>query len=222
MTGTGRRSALYATPVTPDQARTRIELRGAISSCLRCDALGAHCQAPVPFSGPTPAPASAPSRVLLLGDMPSVEDDRSGRLLSGPAGEFFAELLDNVGLDLSTMTVGSVVNCCTGGTKPSSAHIMHCLDHLRGLITLADPEWVVPLGAVPLSVVSLRAKITRSHGKAWQCRSGPFIDRWVFPMFHPFAGLKSPRVHAKLAGDVKLFADVLAGKVEVDSISFIG
>ncbi len=55
------------------------------------------------------ADGAAEARVMLIGDAPAAEDDRSGRPFSGPRGQLLDKMLASIGLDRSLVRITNIV-----------------------------------------------------------------------------------------------------------------
>lgn len=158
------------------------------------------------FSDGTPG-----SRVMLLGEAPGAEEDRSGKPFVGRAGQLLDRMLAAIGLDRSSVYIANVVPWRPPGNRtPTPQEVAACLPFTLRQIELAAPDVLVTLGA-PSTQVILGAKegITRLRGR-WQEREvGPRTLR-VLPMLHPAYLLRQP-LHKRFA-----WRDLLLLKRELD------
>lgn len=112
--------------------------------------------------------ADAP--VLLIGDAPGSEDDRSGQAFSGPPGALLDRVMATVGLDRQRMVLTTLVPWRPPGNRPASeSEILACLPFVHRLIDLVQPRAIVLLGAGPV------AALTGQNGTIRQLR-GRWLD----------------------------------------------
>lgn len=194
-----------------DTARRRAKVRADIHACRRCE-LRDGCTRPVPFAGPSP------TRLAIVGEAPGAEEDKVNRPFVGASGRSIRSLLSSHRIDPSTCMILNTV-CCRppANATPKTPHLSACRDNLEAQLALADPDFVLLLGATALSAIRPDLKVTQVHGHpfvpAIQGKSAlpnPYTRRPVyFPTFHPAAGLRDVEVKKKLMGDVALLALLL-------------
>lgn len=89
------------------------------------------------------------SRLVLVADVPGPDEDRSGRPLSGPAGDFLDRMLASAGLDRGKWQATCLVPWRPpGGRKPADAEVEACLPFLQRHLTLIRPRVAVLLGTL--------------------------------------------------------------------------
>jgi uracil-DNA glycosylase len=94
------------------------------------------------------------SRLLLVGEGPSADDDRSGRPFSGTAGTYLDKMLGSVGLDRrSALLVPLLPWRPPGDRPPSQVELAICLPFLIRLIELSQPRLMLLCG--PLAARAL-------------------------------------------------------------------
>jgi DNA polymerase len=86
-------------------------------------------------------------RLMLVGDVPGPDEDRSGRPFVGPAGALLDRMLASIGLGRGDVQIAMLVPWRPpGGRPPSETEIALCLPFLLRHITLAGPRRLVLLG----------------------------------------------------------------------------
>lgn len=112
---------------------------------------------------------AADASILLIGDAPGSEDDRSGQAFSGPPGALLDRVLASIGLDRQRMLLTTLVPWRPPGNRPASeSEVAACLPFLHRLIDLVGPRVIVLLGAGPA------AALTGTNGTIRQLRG-----RWL-------------------------------------------
>lgn len=203
-------------------AAERGRVRMAISTCTRCTLAPGRinpdsgkptsARRQVPFYGPTPA------RLMILGEAPGATEDRQGRPFVGASGELLARLLRDAGLPtLNQWFIANSVSCRSVG-PPALDQLLACRPNVAAQVAVADPEWVLALGAVALSTVEVVGKITQIHGRPFKVPHGPFIGRWVLPTLHPAAALRDAKKLPEIAADLSTLRNLLSGNISPDDI----
>lgn len=142
--------------------------------------------------------AQAP--VMLIGEAPGRDEDRSGKPFVGRAGQLLDKMLASIALDRKTNAyITNVINWRPPDNRdPSPEEAAACLPFLRRHIELANPQVIILLGAVAARhVVGVTDGIMKLRGRWMEYRVG---DRMVplMPTLHPAYLLRQP-AHKKLA-----------------------
>ena len=142
----------------------------------------------------------AAGRVMLIGEAPGRDEDRSGKPFVGRAGQLLDKMLASIGLDRKTNAyITNVINWRPPDNRdPTPEEAAACLPFLRRHIELADPQLIILLGAVAARhVVGVTDGIMKLRGRWMDYRVG---DRMVplMPTLHPAYLLRQPS-HKKLA-----------------------
>jgi uracil-DNA glycosylase len=165
--------------------------------------------------GPGNGPLDA--RILVVAEAPGrFGADVTGVPLSGDrSGETFDALLASAGLDRGQMFVTNAVLCNPRredgrNDRPRAAEVRNCGQHLRALIDLLDPLWVVSLGRVALDALAL----IEPHGAKLACdvaTARPWYGRRLVPLYHPAPRSIARRSLAQHASDYRRLRDIVAG-----------
>jgi DNA polymerase len=138
--------------------------------------------------------------LVLVGDVPGPEEDRSGTPMAGPAGEFLDRMLASIGLDRSRLLITLAIPWRPpGGRAPAESEIAMCVPFLLRHLALLRPRIVVSLGALPTRALTGQdATIRKLRGK-WQTielpgeAEGAPTQVKLLPMLHPSAIARSPK-----------------------------
>lgn len=123
-------------------ARSLEELRAAIAGFEGC-ALKQTASNLVFAEGNPESP------ILLIGDPPGREEDRSGHPFAGPEGQLLDQMLGSVGLRRDGMMLTPLIPWRPPGGRPASApELVLLMPFLNRLIALHQPARVLILGAV--------------------------------------------------------------------------
>jgi uracil-DNA glycosylase family 4 len=167
------RSATYARLVERAQA------------CRLCSRMEGRRRVLGPGNGPLDA------RVLFVAEAPGrLGGDRTGvPLVSDQSGRNFSRLLQAAGWRRDEVFVTNAVLCNPRDERgrndaPSMREVRNCSPHLRELLAILDPPYVVALGRAALAALALLAP----HEAALRCDVGrplPWAGRTLVPLYHP-------------------------------------
>ena len=108
------------------------------------------------------------SGLVLIGEAPGSDDDRSGRAFSGGPGQVLDRVLGSIGLDRTRFLATTLVPWRPpGGRKLSEAEIQACLPFLLRLLGLVRPRRLLLLGAVPVRILTGSAEPARRLRGRW-------------------------------------------------------
>lgn len=171
-------------------------LAAEVAACTRCP-LAATRQRTVPGEG---APRA---RLMVVGEGPGAEEDRTGRPFVGAAGQLLDKILGSgMGLRREEVFIANVVKCRPPGNRdPAAEEVAACSGFLERQIAAIRPELLLALGrhaahhltgvAAPLS--ALRGRVHPRPG------GGPP----VLVTFHPAYLLRNPAAKKDCWQDVQ-------------------
>ncbi len=94
------------------------------------------------------------ARLMLIGDAPGPDEDRSGRPFTGRAGAYLDRMLASIGLDRTEVLLTMLIPWRPPGNRPpTDTEIAACLPFLMRHIVLIRPQRLVLLGALPAKVL---------------------------------------------------------------------
>ena len=183
----------------PAQAAARA--RDIAAGCATLDALRSALAA---FEG-CPLSATATHLVfndgnpeaglMLIGEAPGAEEDRSGIPFVGRAGQLLDRMLGSIGITRRDCLITNTVFWRPPGNRtPTEAETLACLPFLHRQIALVRPRTLVLLGGPAAKTMTGSALgITRLRGK-WQDVTVPGVDRPIpaLPTLHPAYLLRTP------------------------------
>lgn len=163
--------------------------------------------------GPANGPLDA--AILFVAEAPGrLGADRTGVPLSGDqTGRNFDAFLAGAGIERSGVFVTNAVLCNPRkpdgrNDRPRTGEVRNCSDHLRSLIDLLDPPWVVSLGRAALEALSLiephAVLLARDVGQA-----APWYGRRLVPLYHPGPRALIRRPIAQQAADYAALAALI-------------
>ena len=118
-------------------------LEASIHACQACP-LGASRTQAVPGEGAVPA------RLMLIGEGPGAEEDKSGRPFVGPAGQLLERILEGgMGLRREQVYIANMVKCRPPGNRnPAPEEMLACRHYLDAQIQAVQPELILALGRI--------------------------------------------------------------------------
>ncbi len=195
------------------ETRTVESLRQAEQTCRGCELYQRATQA---VGGEGPQLAS----MMLVGETPGDEEDKSGHPFVGPAGMLLDQLLETAGIDRSEVYVTNVVKHFKWEqqgkrrlhVKPSFREMAACRPWLEAELHLIGPRVIVCLGATAAQALLGRSfRVTKSRGEVMTSPYGK-----VVATYHPAAVLRAPdpdtreQMKQALVDDLRIAADVIA------------
>ena len=110
----------------------------------------------------------ATATVVLIGDAPGNDDDRSGRAFSGPAGVIIDRVMGSIGLTRADLLLTTLVPWRPPGNRPpSDSEIQACLPFLHRLLTLVQPRAVILAGSGPVTALTGQTGTIRQLRGRW-------------------------------------------------------
>lgn len=154
----------------------------------------------------------AGSAVMILTDPPDRDDDRAGKLLSGPAGMLFDKMIAAIGLARegeASVYVAPVLPWRPSQNRdPDVQELAMMRPFLNRHIELAAPKVLVLMGNGPCQAMLERSGMTRMRGK-WTEAAG--VD--ALPIFAPSYLLGTP------AAKRDAWADLLSLKARLKDLT---
>ena len=201
-----------ATPFVPDSASLP-ELSSAAQECRGCDLYKDATQA-VFGEGPSGAP------IMLVGEQPGDQEDRTGAPFVGPAGGILDEALAAGGVSRERVYVTNAVKHFKFEPrgkkrihkKPGAYEINACLPWLQAELRAVRPSIVVAMGATAArAILGPKFKLMQERGKILETDHGFKVVATI----HPSAVLRSPdpeglrKAYEMLVDDLKVAARAL-------------
>jgi uracil-DNA glycosylase family 4 len=139
--------------------------------------------------------------VMVIGEGPGAEEDRSGRPFVGRAGQYLDRWLAAIGLDRKTNCfLGNIVKCRPPGNRdPLPEEAEACLPYLKRQIEVLNPRAILTVGRIATQILCARSEgIGQLRGKDLDYRGVP-----VVATYHPSAVLRNTDLRAAVWEDLK-------------------
>jgi len=133
------------------------------------------------------------SKIVLVGEAPGMDEDKSGHPFIGLAGQILRKCLIAAGLKPKSLFIANVLKCHppeiidpapSGNRKPSVKETNNCLSFLDNQLDIIDPKIVVALGNTAGSAILRpevkKVEVTKMFGQSFE-KGG----RRVIVTYHP-------------------------------------
>ena len=163
------------------------------------------------FSDGTPA-----SGLVLIGDAPGPDEDRTGRPFVGEAGQRLDRMLASIGLDRTQVLLTTLLPWRPPGDRaPTPGEVETCLPFLHRHLTLLRPRHLVLLGALVTRALTGSTQGPRRLRGKWHPVRIAGLDQPVpaLPMVNPALAFRTP------AGKREAWADLLLLRRTLDEIT---
>lgn len=147
--------------------------------------------------------------VLFIGEAPGFHEDQLGRPFVGRAGKLLDELIREINWKREDVYITNIVKRRPPENRdPLPEEIESYKPYLTRQIEIIDPKVIAPLGRFAMNYFLPEAKISQDQGVVFR------VDgRFVIPLYHPAAALRSTGVLDKLRESFKKLPDILSGKL---------
>jgi DNA polymerase len=145
---------------------------------------------------------NADADLMFVGEAPGQQEDLQGLPFVGRAGKLLDQLLEEVGLSREEVFIANVLKSRPPGNRdPQPEEISACRPYLDRQIELIEPNVICTLGNFATKLLTRSPRgITQVRGKPQVHEVGGRTLR-VYPLFHPAAALRTPRVQEELRED---------------------
>ena len=160
------------------------QLDEQIKTCRKCR-LWQGAKNGVPGEGPFNA------KVMLVGQNPGAEEDKTGKPFFGRAGKFLNKVLAKNGIIREELFVTNLVkHLSPNNRKPLPDEIAACAPYLEAQVNAIKPKIVVLMGAV-----------------AWQAPRVEGVE--YVETYHPSAAMRFTKMRKKFEEDFRVLKELL-------------
>ena len=125
--------------------------------------------------------AKNPNGLLIITDMPSTDDDLSGKILSGNAGEMVDKMLSAIEMSRDNVSIIPLIFWRTpGGRSPNREEIDLARPFVDKMIEMLKPRVIVTLGTLAATEIG-QINLTKNHGNEIDNDS----EYKIVPIYHP-------------------------------------
>ena len=153
--------------------------------------------------------------IMFIGEAPGYYEDKLKRPFVGRAGQLLDRLIQEVGWRREDVYITNIVKRRPPENRdPLPDEIGSYSPYLRRQIEIINPKAIVALGRFAMNYFLPDAKISRDQGRVFKDN-----DRFLVPLYHPAAALRSTDVLEKLRESfLKLPKILLNGNSFVESL----
>lgn len=158
------------------------QVAASAAACTACGLAGTRST--VVFGDGDPA-----AELMVVGEAPGAEEDRTGRPFVGRAGKLLDMLLLSVGFPRESVYICNVLKCRPPGNRnPAPEEVHACSPFLRRQVELIGPKAILAVGTFSAqTLLGSTESIGRLRGKVHQYEGIPLV-----PTYHPAALLRNP------------------------------
>lgn len=168
-------------PLTLETVKSMVERPENISALVRMVAEFNHPLRNGATNVVMPNIAQNPNGLVIITDIPSADDDLSGQILSGAAGEMIDKMLSAIGMSRENVSIIPLVFWRTpGGRTPTREELDLVRPFTDKILDMLQPKVVLTLGTLSATEIA-KINLTANHGNEIQSEQGYKI----FPIYHP-------------------------------------
>ena len=150
---------------------------------------------------------NAQADIMLIGEAPGAEEDKTGKPFVGAAGQLLNKMLLAINLNRNKVYITNVIPWRPPNNRtPSNEEILQCLPFLQKHIELIKPKLIVLLGAVAAkSVLSTPLSISKLRGR-WHSYKSLYFNEYIqcIVTYHPAFLLRSPNYKKQSWEDLQM------------------
>ena len=178
-----------------DRQRGLAEIAESIQGCEKCDLC-------MQRNNTVPGEGVLDPLVMLIGEGPGGEEDRSGRPFVGRAGQYLDKWLDSIELARDkNVFITNIVKCRPPGNRdPLPDEKMQCVPFLEEQIGAIRPKTILALGRIAAQFLTGKTDgISRLRGNVYSYNGIPLAAT-----YHPSAVLRNENLRRPVWEDLKL------------------
>jgi DNA polymerase len=183
-----------ASPVVEQAAATTSVEAFDLSSCTQCVLSETRKHVLIGQGNASP-------RLMIVGDVPSEEEDNSAQMYRGAAGELLEKMLQAMKLSTDEVFYTPAVKCRPPENRqPHVAESKTCFKHLQQQIAERKPECILAFGNLAaLGVLNQKLKVTEARGQWFNTAD----NIPVMVTYHPAYLLRKPEENKAAWGDLQ-------------------
>ena len=134
-------------------------------------------------------------KVMIIGEGPGAEEDKTGIPFVGKAGQYMDKWMDAIDLKRDKdLFIGNIVKCRPPGNRdPHPDEIEACRGYLERQIKILKPSLIMTVGRIAAQeLIGSSSGIGRLRGRMYDYMGIPLI-----PTYHPSGVLRNPENYRK-------------------------
>lgn len=176
------------------------EIEKQIKSCEKCRLCKTATNA-------VPGDGNPDAEIAFIGEAPGFHEDQQGLPFVGRAGKLLEFMLGQIDLDRKDVWIGNIIKHRPPDNRdPLPDEIAACQPYLTRQLEILSPKLIVTLGRFAMNYFVPSAKISQDHGRVFE-----LSNYLVYPVYHPAAGLRNPKLKAETIKDFLKIPKILKG-----------
>ncbi len=171
-----------------------------VNACRKCELAKTRIK-------PVPGEGVLDPLVMIIGEGPGGDEDRTGRPFVGRAGKYLDKWLNAIGLSREkNCFIGNIVKCRPPNNRdPKPEESNACLPYLLKQIEILQPKAILTVGRISSQILLGRTSgIGSLRGKVYY-----YMDIPLVPTYHPSGVLRNPSLRPYVWEDLKLLKSVI-------------
>jgi len=137
--------------------------------------------------------------VMFIGEAPGERENELSRPFVGRSGKLLDKLIESIGWKREDVYITNIVKRRPPINRdPLPEEIWAYKSYLAEQIRIINPCIIAPLGRFSMNYFLPNAKISRDQGKVFKIK-----DKFIVPLFHPAAALRSTAMNEALQESFK-------------------
>ncbi len=125
--------------------------------------------------------AKNPNGLVIVTDVPGSDDDATGRVLSGGAGDLLDKMLSAIGMNRDMVSIVPIIFWRTpGGRTPTADELALTRPFVNRILEFLSPKMILTLGATPAQEIA-GIQLSHAHGRISNMENGTP----VMSIYHP-------------------------------------
>ena len=168
-------------PISLDTVKSMVTRPSDINSLIRMVCEFNHPLRSSATNTVSPNIATNPNGLVIITDLPSTDDDLSGHILSGNAGEMTDKMLNAVGMGRDSVSIIPLLFWRTpGGRTPSREEMDLSMPFVNKMLEMLSPRIVITFGTLATKEIA-KINLNEAHGNEITSDKGYVI----VPLYHP-------------------------------------
>ena len=154
------------------------------------------------------------AKIMFIGEAPGRDEDAQIRPFVGRGGQLLRQCLRDAGYREAEVYITNIVKRRPPDNRdPLPEEIIAYQPYLTRQIQIIAPRVIIPLGRFAMNYFLPAAKITQDQGKVFL-----ISGRYILPMLHPAAALRSPEMMRAFRGTFAKLPKIVAKCEALSSI----
>jgi uracil-DNA glycosylase family 4 len=165
------------------------ELSGRIRRCRRCERCRTRTRA-------VPGEGNAATRIVLLGEAPGKDEDKTGRPFVGRSGRYLDGVVGGFGVSREDVFITSILKCYHPG-PPRRSQVQACLPWTLAQLEAVRPRVIVVMGLTAARGLLGVKRLRGQPGTVWWQGIRCVVT------CHPASAMRFPRRDKQFRGDLE-------------------